>query len=31
MRLGKKLGDPSKSIKTYWATPRTLWNLKKGT
>ena len=29
MRLGKKLGDPSKSIKTYWATPRTLWNLKK--
>ena len=29
IRLGKKLGDPSKSIKTYWATLRTLWNGKK--
>ena len=29
MRLGKKLGDPSRSIKTYWATLRTLWNGKK--
>ena len=28
-RLGKKLGDPSRSIKTYWATLRTLWNGKK--
>ena len=27
--LGKKLGDPSRSIKTYWATLRTLWNGKK--
>ena len=25
-RLGKKLGDPSRSIKTYWATLRILWN-----
>ena len=29
IRLGKKLGDPSRSIKTYWATLRTLWNGKK--
>ena len=26
IRLGKKLGDPSRSIKTYWATLKTLWN-----
>ena len=24
--LRKKLGDPSRSIKTYWATLKTLWN-----
>ena len=29
IRLGKKLGDPSRSIKTYWATLKTLWNRKK--
>ena len=29
IRLGKKLCDPSRSIKTYWATLRTLWNGKK--
>ena len=27
--LKNKLGDPSGSIKTYWATLRTLWNGKK--
>ena len=27
--LKNKLGDPSRSIKTYWATLRTLWNGKK--
>ena len=27
--LGKKLGDPSRSIKSYWPTLRTLWNGKK--
>ena len=27
--LAKKLGDPSRSIKTYWATVRTLRNGKK--
>ena len=26
IRLGRKLGDPSRSIKPYWATLRTLWN-----
>ena len=25
----EKLGDPSRSIKSYWATLRTLWNRKK--
>ena len=25
----KKLGDPSRSMKTYWATLRALWNGKK--
>ena len=29
LSLGKKLGDPCRSIKTYWATLRTLWNGKK--
>ena len=29
IRLGNKLGDPSRSIKTYWATMRTLQNGKK--
>ena len=29
IRLGRKLGDPCRSIKTYWATLRTLWNGKK--
>ena len=29
MRLGKKFGDPSRFIKTYLATLRTLWNGKK--
>ena len=29
IRLVKKLGDPSRSIKTYWATLRTLWNGRK--
>ena len=29
IRLGKKLGDPSRSIKTYCATLRSLWNGKK--
>ena len=29
IRLGKKLGDPSRSIKSYWATVRTLWNGKR--
>ena len=29
IRLGKKLGDHSRSIKTYWATLKTLWNGKK--
>ena len=29
IRLGKKLGDPSRSIKTYWAILRLLWNGKK--
>ena len=29
MRLGKKLGDLSRSRKSYWATLRTLWNGKK--
>ena len=27
--LKKKLGDPSRYIKTYWVTLRTLWNGKK--
>ena len=27
--LGKKLGNPSRSIKTHWATLKTLWNGKK--
>ena len=26
IRLGRKLGDPSRSIGTYWATLKTLWN-----
>ena len=29
IRLGKKLRVPSRPIKTYWATLRTLWNGKK--
>ena len=29
MRLRKRLGDPSRSIKTYWASLRSLWNKKK--
>ena len=29
IRLAKKLGDRSWSIKSYWATLRTLWNGKK--
>ena len=29
IRLGKKLGDPSRSIKTYWTTLRSLRNWKK--
>ena len=29
VRLGKKLGGPSRSIKSYWAILRTLWNGKK--
>ena len=29
IRLGKKFCDPSRSIKTYWTTLRTLWNGKK--
>ena len=28
-RLGKKVGDSSRSIKTYWDTLKTLWNGKK--
>ena len=31
IRLGKKLGDPSRSIKSYWTTLRILWNGKKVT
>ena len=31
MRLGKRLGDLARSIKSYWATLRTLWNGKKVT
>ena len=29
IRLGKKLGDPSRFIKTCWETLRTLWNGKR--
>ena len=29
IHLWKKFGDPFRSIKTYWATLRTLWNEKK--
>ena len=29
IRLGKKLGDPSRSIMSYWATLRTSWDGKK--
>ena len=29
IRLSNKLGDPSRSIKAYWATMRILWNGKK--
>ena len=29
IRLGKKLGDPFRSITTYWDSLRTLWNRKK--
>ena len=29
LHLEKNLGDPSRSIKTYWTTLRTLWNGKK--
>ena len=31
IRLLKIFGDPSRSIKSYWTTLRTLWNWKKGT